>query len=379
MFAAIISALTLGISAFSAHLLARRIAHSNVYVPLAIFFAANAVVQFCFILREPEVFASVAPYLPELTLFKLIIELTLPPLFWIYVRELTSEYSRGWRKTDIGHFIVPLLPAILLALVVTLWGAGADSPANQTTGERFLDCANAILNIVALGQFSVYVVFVMVRLAAYRRKLMNLFASTEDLELNWFRSALWLMVLNIGLELSAEILDALYNMPNPYFPWNGFARLAAIWFFAAWGLRQQPNLRIEIAKTREDDSGTKKYEKSALSPEQLKSVSKKIRAAVEYEKQYRNANLSLRALSDQIGELPNYVSQALNTDINETFFDYVNRLRVEEAMERLTASDDTVLAIANDVGFNSRSSFYSAFKKVTGQTPTAYKLVSCAN
>ncbi|RBP47068.1 helix-turn-helix domain-containing protein [Arenicella xantha] len=379
MFAAIISALALGISAFSAHLLARRIAHSNVYLPLALFFAANAVVQFCLIVREPLVVPGMVPYLPEITLFKLVVELTLPPLFWIYVRELTSEHSRGWRKTDIGHFVVPLLPAVILALVVTVWGAGANSPTDLTTGQRFLGCVNAILNILALMQFCVYVVFLMVRLSGYRRKLMDLFASTEDLELNWFRSALWLIVINVGLELGAEILYALYGMSNPYYPWNGLARVAAIWFFAAWGLRQRPGLRIEIAKTRDDHSVAKKYEKSALSPEQLRAVSDKIRRALELDKQYRDENLSLRALSEQIGELPNYVSQALNTDINETFFDYVNRLRVLEAMERLKSTEDTVLMIANEVGFNSRSSFYSAFKKVTGQTPTAYRLASNAN
>ena len=150
-----------------------------------------------------------------------------------------------------------------------------------------------------------------------------------------------------------------------------------MWFFAVWGLRQRPDLRIEIARTQKEDSEeTRKYQKSALSEEQLADVSQKIRFALEKQHKYRDPNLSLRALSEEIKVLPNYVTQALSLDIKETFFDYVNRLRVMEAMELLLNTDDTVLTIANDVGFNSRSSFYSAFKKVTGQTPTSFRQVS---
>ena len=88
---------------------------------------------------------------------------------------------------------------------------------------------------------------------------------------------------------------------------------------------------------------------------------------------HRDPNLSLWALSRHIGASPNYVSQTLNEIIGESFFDFVNRYRIEEAMNRLEATDDNVLTITYDVGFNARSSFYNAFKRVTGQTPTSYR------
>ncbi|MCY4334687.1 MAG: AraC family transcriptional regulator [Litoreibacter sp.] len=69
----------------------------------------------------------------------------------------------------------------------------------------------------------------------------------------------------------------------------------------------------------------------------------------------------------------NYVSQVLNEKIGQSFFDFVNSYRVKEAQTRLLNSDETILAIAYDIGFNSRSSFYTAFKKGTGQTPTAFR------
>jgi len=91
------------------------------------------------------------------------------------------------------------------------------------------------------------------------------------------------------------------------------------------------------------------------------------------DKLFQRDELSLRLLAKHINELPSYVTQTLNTEIGESFFDYVNRWRIEEASRRLASSDDTVLDIATGVGFNSRSSFYNAFKKITGMTPSAYR------
>jgi AraC-like DNA-binding protein len=59
----------------------------------------------------------------------------------------------------------------------------------------------------------------------------------------------------------------------------------------------------------------------------------------------------------------------LNTQLGRSFFDYVNSWRIKESVTRLTTTKETTLAVALDVGFNSRSSFYKAFKRETGKTP----------
>jgi len=366
MISALISATALGQSLLAAHLFVRRVSHSNVYLPLAMFFTANAVVQLCFIIRGSMFLGADPVSLSLVTLFKLLVELLLPPLFWIYVRELTSEHSRGLRRSDTWHFVLPLLPGMLLALVLMIL-CSSRGPLG------FVNHLNGVLNVAALLQFCVYIALVMVRLRRYRRKLMDLFASTTEFELRWFRWAFCLLLLGVAMELSAEVLYAMYQIPNPYKPWNDLLRVVLVWFFAVWGLRQRPDLRIEIVKSNSTYAASTKYEKSALTHEQRMDVVRKIRQAVEEDKGYRNPSLSLRTLADQIQVLPNYVSQALNMEIKETFFDYVNRLRVTEAMKLLEDTQKTVLAISAEVGFNSRSSFYAAFKKQTGKTPTYFK------
>jgi len=311
------------------------------------------------------------PGLSELILFKLVVELTIPPLFWIYVRELTSEHAFGFQGSDSVHFIFPLVPSMVLAIITLLL-----SDHIQRDGvsiREFVIELNTILNIVALAQFCFYVYLVMRRLAAYRRKLMDLFSSTEGMEMSWFRTILLLFLLGIALEFVAEILFATAQSPNPFAPWNHLLRLVIVWLVAVWGLRQLPDLRIETSETHANSPLMKKYQKSAMSAELLISVSTKIREFVEQENGYRDPSLSLKMLAEKISVRPDYISQTLSQEIGESFFDYVNRLRAEEAGELLSNSTSTVIAISNEVGFNSRSSFYKAFKKESGCTPTEYR------
>ncbi|MDN3593956.1 helix-turn-helix domain-containing protein [Zunongwangia endophytica] len=97
---------------------------------------------------------------------------------------------------------------------------------------------------------------------------------------------------------------------------------------------------------------------------------------METEKPYLNPSLSLRNLADQMGMNSRELSIIINQKLNQHFFDFVNGYRIKEAMNILvdpTKKDETVLEILYEVGFNSKSSFNTAFKKHTGKTPTEYR------
>lgn len=118
----------------------------------------------------------------------------------------------------------------------------------------------------------------------------------------------------------------------------------------------------------------RKYSKSALAEEHADRIARKLTAAMRDDFLYRDANLSLTKLAQHIGSSPNYVSQTLNEHMHQSFFDFVNTWRIKEAEELLSNHrGDTILTITYDVGFNSRSAFYTAFKKHIGVTPTEYR------
>jgi YesN/AraC family two-component response regulator len=120
-------------------------------------------------------------------------------------------------------------------------------------------------------------------------------------------------------------------------------------------------------------STTKKYQRSALGTTQSDRVVVKINAVMEQDKLYLDADLSLQKLASYVAISPNYISQTLNETLSINFFDFVNQWRIEAAKPKIIANQDTVFAIALEVGFNARSSFYKAFKQETGKTPSEFR------
>ena len=99
-------------------------------------------------------------------------------------------------------------------------------------------------------------------------------------------------------------------------------------------------------------------------------------SCMEEEKSYRDSLLSLKSLAKKISIGERYLSQIINEFYNENFYDFVNRYRIEESKEiirTINGNPKTILSIAYDVGFNSKSTFNSAFKKNTGYTPKEYR------
>ena len=81
-------------------------------------------------------------------------------------------------------------------------------------------------------------------------------------------------------------------------------------------------------------------------------------------------------MAEKLGISPGYVSQIINTITGDNFAHYINQYRVEAVKEMISSSEYenyNLLAMGLESGFTSKTTFYKAFKKVTGQTPNEYK------
>jgi AraC-like DNA-binding protein len=119
-----------------------------------------------------------------------------------------------------------------------------------------------------------------------------------------------------------------------------------------------------------------RYAKSGLGARQMGVLKQQLTALMERERVYLRSDLALPELADMLDCSINHLSQVINAGFGVSFFDYLNRYRVREAMQLLGPGEGgkpTVLSVALQVGFNSTSTFYAAFKKVTGKTPAQYR------
>lgn len=95
---------------------------------------------------------------------------------------------------------------------------------------------------------------------------------------------------------------------------------------------------------------------------------------IEQERSYRNSKLNLATLADSVGLSPHHLSEVLNQHAGQNFNHFINDYRVKEVCEELnSATTSSVLDIALQAGFSSKSTFNTIFKKFTGLTPTQYR------
>ena len=129
-----------------------------------------------------------------------------------------------------------------------------------------------------------------------------------------------------------------------------------------------------VSRSGQDAVAESKYANSRLDLSIRGRIKAKLENAMSTEERYRDSLLSLRSLSWGIKENTHYVSQVINQDLNSSFYELVNQYRIEQAKRLLVDSpDQTVLEIALSVGFNSKSTFNAAFRRITGTTPRLYR------
>lgn len=347
---------------------------------LAVFFVVFSVSEL------DTVLATLTSEIPQAirdgtALLSVVANFCLMPVFLLYVRELTlSKGQYETRRSVALHFALPCSAVLFAVIAMALpeasrevWYAGA-SAQEPLQGLGFLIYGFAALTIALVVQWALYVFWVIRTQTKHIALLKQHFSSTEGLELRWVAVLAGAMGTYILQSLIGEFL-VIFGSRDPIGP-----LLDALWVLivvlslALWGLRPSKELdfvTVELESLEERRS--EKYEKSALGSEQSERIARKLIHAMEKENLYRDPNLTLSTLSAHIGVSLNYVSQTLNQNIRQPFFEFVNSWRVKEAIPLVEEGASTVLAIAYEVGFNSRSSFYTAFKRETGMTPTSYK------
>lgn len=394
---------SLAVIAFSVHNLLLRARQQQFYLALA-----GCLLAIAILICQP-VLAVLAP---ELRMAALVLALPalylIPPLFWCYVKGLTASTGWRFRRREWPHFV---LVALCLAIVIftfllpgnvryALIAEGRDDILQQVSAPlRGLVYSLAILTFLLVTgwvlQASFYLYAVLRRLQLYRAQLRQIFASTEAEEARWINGLLLAVVLGGALLAAALLYDNLVAPLPSGLLLKDVGVLLLVWYLALWGLRQKPGFATlternssatyctdaEPAEVQEvlqavaegKYQRSAQYQRSALGAEQAASIASKLEQAMEHDQLYLDAALSLPKLARHIGCSPNYISQTLNGRLGLNFFDYVNRYRVQAAARQLKETDFTVLDIAMNVGFNAKSSFYTAFKKELQQTPSQYR------
>lgn len=350
---------------------------------LTILFSIDLAEEF---LYQTGFFATI----PDLLHLLAPVDLLYGPLIYLYVCQLTSPVNRGGVQQHYRHFIPALFGIVLLMPLYLLEGSEklAMTEVLRRGGEYVSDSANLPLietglTLFILGtvmQLGVYLLLSIRVLKSHARRIRNEFSSIEKINLNWLRNLLLGLAVIFLLYLGDQFFPDLMGM-NILGDMITVVVVILIYTMGYLGLRQPVIFTgdykdEEAAETESVEQGIEKYSKSGLDVETSRIFLEELSSHMETNKPYLEGDLVLPQLAQQLGISANYLSQIINEQLQVNFYDFINNYRVEEAKRLIRDSGSqkpNILKIALDSGFNSKSAFYTAFKKVTNMAPGEYR------
>jgi len=234
-----------------------------------------------------------------------------------------------------------------------------------------------LLNQIMMLQTFTYMFLSWVMLKRYNRSLKHLFSDIHQLSAIWLQEFIIVMVF-IGMLAFIPIM--LFPQIETFMIFLPIGSTLCYFFLVYKNIstpivfsKQVQELLLlapetEVEQTPETAKGQ--------SHEMIKQYAEKLNAYLLAEKSYQNSGINIKTLSVETGIGVHHISETINKEFNRNFFDYINSFRVEKAKQLLLSPEKdcyTIESIAQEVGFNSRSTFYTAFKKESGITPTEYK------
>lgn len=314
------------------------------------------------------------------------------PLIYLYA-VAASDRGRRFRWPDALHFI-PFAATVIAGLPIYL-SSGPEKMAfyqSLLAGEQpeWIAIANPLKFVSGIT----YAVLTMLFLRRHRERVKDSYSSTERVNLRWL---LWLGAAAAAIWVFAtafEVLEAIGIIRTAREDdFTSLAVAALVCAIGYMGLRQPEVFRYETAEypvatlapeaapapvTMEQatDSDAARYERSGLTPAAARRVKDKLLAVMDKDRPWKNSELTLSDLAALLETTPHKLSEVLNSEIGETFYDFVNGYRVREVQRRIAAGEARamkMLSLALDAGFASKSTFNQVFKKHTSQTPSDFR------
>lgn len=306
------------------------------------------------------------------------------PFLYLYVRSLSLKKAQLY-VSDLLH----MLPFAFFSVLAVVLDSKVDEDillGNSFNLNRLFYSLSAILSFITYSTLTLGLI------RKHQENILNLFSYRSELiSLNWVR----FVVIGFFVILALTMLAAVFNVfssemtLNPgIFLFLGFTLFA--FAVTVYGIRQ-PGIfessrdqrfvdhlaeqsHTEAETSESEKSG--KYARSGLSENQAKRNAGHLLSYMEEKQPYLRRDLTVQDVARETGIPQHHLTQTINEQLGKNFYSLVNEFRVEEVKRVLKDPKKqhlTLLALAHDAGFNSKSSFNMVFKRITGLTPSQFR------
>lgn len=306
-----------------------------------------------------------------------VLPFTYGPLMFLYARMMTQE-KPSFNNRYLWHF-VPFLLFLALSMIFL------NKPVMEgTKGFLIIDKFISLRIIYGTSFFISITTYSFLTFMVIHKHQQNL-KSLLSYSSNIF-TLRWLIILSVTFYISYVLVfifglfDILINF-MPFDPYElSFLGLTIFAFLYGFFGFKQPGIFVEIDKKVDEyqkprKTRLKKYSRSGLKPDDIEGIKLAILEYMEKEKPYLDRELTINEVAVDLNTPRHFITEVINNHLGKNFYYLINEYRVNEVKRRLVHPkyrNLTILAIAYDSGFNSKSAFNSIFREMTGKTPSQY-------
>lgn len=313
---------------------------------------------------------------PKWELFPVNFHFLAYPLFYIYIQKISilkNEKSSYWT-------LIPGLIEIFATFIIFVLPV--------TTKLQLKDSPYATFYFVMGLLYTCYICFLILKwIRSHGKEVAEQYSTTNRKTLEWSRWFIYISIIFHLLLLSSYFIDnlALYvfvsilNVILIYWvSFKGIAQqnvIALIW--ASPDVTREEEVNIPYKNQHKEQLNiTSNSNNNSLTVEEVSEILETVTEYMLSSECYINDKLTIIDVAEAVNIHPKRISHSLNSKLNVNFNRFINSYRIEKA-KKLLKSDSTknlsVEGIGFEVGFRSKTSFYSAFKKIVGTTPAKYK------
>ncbi|MFK7813707.1 MAG: helix-turn-helix domain-containing protein [Maribacter sp.] len=309
-------------------------------------------------------------------LLSFCIEVFLGPLVYLYIKSLFQD-NKSFLKRNWFHFL-PFLGFLTLVTIPLLYYIFTDVYLFQYL--EYLNEDSSIPEIILMSFLIAYVIASLQLFNRYSHAMESNFSTIDENNFKWVKKML-IGALSVSvISLSITLYDTFISEIDWDIDYITMISLC-IWigYLGYYGVNQTKILLPDFLIERQAAAKTNNSRSNPLantSEAELNSLKTSLISFLENDKPYLEEELNLSALANQLDTTDKKLSTLLNQYMNTTFYDLINSYRVASVKEKM-ASDKydglTLLGIAYESGFKSKTSFNRIFKKETGKSPSEYK------
>lgn len=249
---------------------------------------------------------------------------------------------------------------------------------NDAAGfEWYVLYANILIPLSGL----IYSIWSLILIKKHRLKIQDSFSNTDKKEL------LWLRYLSIGF-MAIWVLTIFFDNTIIF-----SAVVVLVLFIGFFGINQLNIFYTEVQNTASDteinsktrkenkskakrsNQASKRYAKSGLNEEMASEIYAQLHNFMDDDAIFKNEHLTLKELASLLDVHPNHLSQVINEQEGKNFYNYINSIRIKEFIRLASLPENkkyTMISLAYDCGFGTKSTFNKHFKANTGKTPTEF-------